>query len=220
MLIGCVVMASGEGRRFSDVPGAKLLAPVAGTPLVERTVRSVPQGVMVGGAGGLLPGFDVVVATRWPAVAELACALGVGCMLHGGSERSASVRAGLEFGAMRWDGCLFVPGDQALVRPKTYARLVEAFAADPHACVRLGWQGVPASPVLFPRRLFGALLALEGADGGRSVLADEDRVELVEAAEPEELWDVDAPDDVSRVEAALEARKDKTAGSGEAVPAE
>ena len=134
MLIGCVVMASGEGRRFSDVPGAKLLAPVAGTPLVERTVRSVPRGVLAGSSGGLLPGFDVVVATRWPAVAELACTLGVGCMLHGGSERSASVRAGLEFGAMRWDGCLFVPGDQQLVLPENYARLAEAVIADPDVC--------------------------------------------------------------------------------------
>lgn len=220
MLIGCVVMASGEGRRFSDVPGEKLLAPVAGTPLVERTVRSVPRGVLAGSSGGLLPGFDVVVATRWPAVAELACTLGVGCMLHGGSERSASVRAGLEFGAMRWDGCLFVPGDQPLVLPETYARLAEAFIADPDVCVRLAWQGAPASPVLFPRRLFGELLALEGADGGRSVLAGEGRVELVEASVPEELWDIDAPGDVSRVEAALEARKDKTAGSVEAAPAE
>lgn len=220
MLIGCVVMASGEGRRFSDVPGAKLLAPVAGTPLVERTVRSVPRGVLASDSGDLLPGFDVVVATRWPRVAELACALGVGCMLHGGSERSASVRAGLEFGAMRWDGCLFVPGDQPLVRSETYARLVEAFLADPSACVRLAWQGSPASPALFPRRLFGALLALEGPDGGRSVLAGEERVTLVEAGGPEELWDIDAPDDVSRVEAALEARKDKTAGRGGAAPAE
>lgn len=202
MRIGCVVMASGEGCRFAAAGGAgnKLLAPVAGRALVARTVGSVP-GVLEGG-------FETVVTTRWPAVAELCAAGGGACVLHGGALRSDAVRAGLLYGAARWDGCLFLPGDQPLVRAESFYALRAAFEAEPDAPARLAWRGCPASPVLFPRRLFAALMALEGSDGGRSVLAAEPRTALVEARGAEELLDVDTPDDLARVEEALRGRFD------------
>ena len=56
MKLGCVIMASGEGKRFGS---NKMLADIYGEPLIARTIDSVPRS------------FDVVVSTRWPEVAQI-----------------------------------------------------------------------------------------------------------------------------------------------------
>lgn len=56
MKLGCVIMASGEGKRFGS---NKMLADIYGKPLIAWTIDSVPRG------------FDVVVSTRWPEVAQI-----------------------------------------------------------------------------------------------------------------------------------------------------
>ena len=73
MKLGCVIMASGEGKRFGS---NKMLADICGKPLIQRTIESVPKG------------FDVVVTTRWPHVAEICRELCCACALHDG--RAAS----------------------------------------------------------------------------------------------------------------------------------
>lgn len=83
MKLGCVIMASGEGKRFGS---NKMLADIYGEPLIARTIDSVPQG------------FDVVVSTRWPEVAQICEDKHCPCVLHDGELRSESVRAGLSWG--------------------------------------------------------------------------------------------------------------------------
>lgn len=79
MKLGCVIMASGEGKRFGS---NKMLADIYGEPLIARTIDSVPRG------------FDVVVSTRWPEVAQICEDKHCPCVLHDGELRSeASVRA-------------------------------------------------------------------------------------------------------------------------------
>ena len=81
MKLGCVIMASGEGKRFGS---NKMLADIYGKPLIARTIDSVPRG------------FDVVVSTRWPEVAQICEDKHCSCVLHDGKLRSESVRAGGE----------------------------------------------------------------------------------------------------------------------------
>lgn len=185
MKLGCVIMASGEGRRFG---GNKMLADVAGEPLIRRTVDSVPAG------------FDTVVSTRWPQVADICRDIRCACVLHDGTLRSQSVRAGLSWGKGRgWTGCVFLPGDQPLVSPASFDALRRAFEESGcTAPVRLALDGEPASPVLFPARLFADLMRLEGKDGGGTLLRGRGDVELIEAR-PYELWDVDTAEDLRRV---------------------
>ena len=185
MKIGCVVMASGEGKRFGS---NKMLADIKGLPLVVRTIRSVPRT------------FDTVVSTRWPEVADLCQDERVACVLHDGALRSESVRAGLAFGLDRgWRGCLFFPGDQPLVSEASFKALVDTFKAGGGVVpVRLSLHGEPASPVLFPASLFPDLMVLEGKDGGSSLLRGRTDVQLVEAR-AYELWDVDTSKGVRRV---------------------
>ena len=73
MRLGCVIMASGEGKRFGS---NKMLADIYGEPLIARTIDSVPRG------------FDVVVSTRWPEVAQICEDKHCPCVLHDGELRS------------------------------------------------------------------------------------------------------------------------------------
>ena len=43
MKLGCVIMASGEGKRFGS---NKMLADIYGEPLIARTIDSVPLSLI------------------------------------------------------------------------------------------------------------------------------------------------------------------------------
>lgn len=193
--LGCVVMASGEGRRFGGAPGEKLTAPLAGVPVLERTLSALPADLL-----------DVVVVTRWRAVEELCDRLGVRCVVHESPLKSDSVRAGLDAVGPR-AGVLFVPGDQPLLAPGSVRALVSSFWDAPEAVHRLAWHGRPGSPVLWPAVTLGALSRLEGDEGGSALLAARSAVEggvvLVEAADGRELADVDEPGDLEALAGAL-----------------
>ena len=193
--LGCVVMASGEGTRFGCEPGEKLVAPLAGTAVLERTLSALPADLL-----------DVVVVTRWDAVEALCARLSVRCVRAAGPLKSDTMRAGLEALGHR-AGCLFVTGDQPLLGEKSVRAMVAALTHEPTAIVRLAWHGRAANPVLWPNDTLGALAQLEGDTGGRVLLDGhaelEGRVRLVEAASEWELADVDMPEDLTRLEAAL-----------------
>ena len=82
--LGCVVMASGEGARFGGDPGEKLVSPLAGVPVLERTLAALPADLL-----------DVVVVTRWDAVEALCARLGVRCVRAAGPLKSDTMRSGL-----------------------------------------------------------------------------------------------------------------------------
>ncbi len=195
MRLGCVIMACGRGTRFAAAGGAgnKLLAPLAGEPLIMRTLASVPA-----------ERFEVVVSTRWPevvaAVRRARPDVPVVCPERERATRRASACAGLAAGMARWDGCLFLPGDQPLVSAASFFALADAFVSDPARAYRLAWAGEPASPVLFPASCFEAFWTVPGDDGGRAVLrATGTAVACVEARAPEELLDADTPADLERI---------------------
>ncbi len=190
--LGCVVMASGEGARFGGAPGEKLVAPLAGTAVLERTLAALP--------GDLL---DAVVVTRWDAVEALCERLGVRCVRAEGPLKSDTVRAGLAALGHR-AGCLFVTGDQPLLTEGSVRAMVAALTREPTAIVRLAWHGQPANPVLWPADMLDALARMDNDTGGRALLAGHaelaDRVRPVEAASEWELADVDTREDLARLE--------------------
>lgn len=189
--VGCVVMASGLARRFGS---NKLLADFMGQPVLQRTLSALPADIL-----------DVVVVTRSPEVLALSERLGVRCVLHEGSHQSDTVREGLK-ALSDLSGCLFVPGDQPALTGASVRTMVSDFQLHPGSIVRLGWKGVPASPILWPSEGLPALAALEGDAGGSSLLAKRvelgARVRVVEAANELETQDVDTPDELARIESA------------------
>ena len=190
--VGCVIMASGLARRFG---ANKLVEPLAGVPVLERTLSALPDDLL-----------DVVVVTRHDVVEELCGTVSVRCVRHAGPLQSDTIREGLK-ALPGVPGCLFVPGDQALLSEPSVRALVKEFQLHPGSIVRLGWRGVPASPILWPSEELPALAAMEGDEGGSALLARRQelgvRVRLVEAARETEVRDVDTREDLGALEAAL-----------------
>lgn len=180
--VGCVVMASGMGRRFG---ANKLLAGFGGQPLFTRALEAT---------GGIFA--RRVVVTRHAAVATWCEARGIETILHGEPDRRDTIRLGLT----RMDGlngCLFCPADQPLLTRATVAALALAAANDSARIWRAAWQGRGGAPVLFPARMFAELRALPPGCGGGAVLrAHPEAVGLVEAGTAVELADVDVPQDL------------------------
>lgn len=187
--VGVVVMASGLSTRFGS---NKLVAPLAGTPVLERTLRALPLDLV-----------DPVVVTRWDEVCRLCGRLGIRCVRHDLPLQSDTVRAGLDAGC-NWSGCMFVTGDQPLLGERSVRAMVREFEADPSRVVRLSWKGRAAGPVLFPSELFGRLRALEGDVGGTALLRQDSPLAqgcvLVEAQDASELEDVDTPETLALLE--------------------
>lgn len=177
MRIGCVVKAAGESRRFG---GNKLLAELAGRPVLEYVLESLPR-----------ERFAALAAVVSDAAVERLCrAVGIQTV-PGTGTLSGNIRAGLA-AVGEVDGCLFVNGDQPLCGAASYRRLLDAFEAAPERVCRLAFEGTAGAPVLFPWRLFPRLRTLTGEAGGLAAAGGED-IALVSADLPEELWDVDTP---------------------------
>ena len=182
-VLGCVIMASGLGKRFG---GNKLMADFHGEPLICRALNAT-DGIF----------HRRVVVTRHKDVAELCREKGIETVLHDLPYRSDTVRLGLEaVGAV--DGCLFLPGDQPLLRRETVAALALARVNDPESIWRTAFGDTPGSPVLFPRWTFPELSALpEGKGGGFVVKKYPERLRMVNVRDKLELMDVDSPEDLA-----------------------
>ena len=180
-MLGCVLMASGLGRRFG---GDKLMADFDGSPLISRALAATANL------------FDKrVLLTRSAAAAEFARARGVAVTLHTLPRRSDAMRLGLEQMA-EMDGCLFCPCDQPLLTRQTVAALAAAFARQPGTIWRLSAAGQPGAPVVFPRWAFAELAAGQQGGGSAVAAAHPDRVRLLEV-DAWELFDVDTPADLA-----------------------
>ncbi len=189
--LGCVVMASGLGRRFG---GNKLLAELGGKPLI-RWVLDVTEGLFA----------RRVVVTRHPEIEALCRRQGVEALLHGLPWRSGTVRLGLEALGPDWKGYAFFPGDQPLLRRETAEALVRAMLEEPAYIWRPAWGEEAGAPVLFPRWAYEELTALPEGQGGRTVVRrHQERVRTL-PAQDFELLDADTPGALQALAQRLEA---------------
>ena len=177
---GCVILASGEGRRFGS---NKLMADFLGQPMITRILDATEQLFS-----------RRVVVTRHRAVAELCAERDIPVILHDLPHRSDTVRLGLEAMADA-DRCMFCPGDQPLLSKDTVAALLLSALQAPDAIWRPGCNSTPGAPVLFPRWAFPELLTLpEGKGGGFVAKKYPGRCRVLEIADGLELSDADTPE--------------------------
>ncbi len=183
--IGCVIMASGLGKRFG---GNKLMADFHGKPLVS-CILDATEGVF----------SRRVVVTRHEDVARLCKDRGIQVVLHDLPHRSDTVRLGLE--AMdKMDRCMFATADQPLLRKETISTLALAAANDPDLIWRTICDGTPGSPVIFPKWTFPELQNLPEGKGGSVVIKKyPERLRMVNVRDRYELKDVDSPEDLSEL---------------------
>lgn len=179
--LGCIIMASGLGKRFG---ANKLLADFAGQPMVQKILDATAS----------LP--HRVVVTRHPEIAELCRGQNIPVLLHDLPNRNDTVRLGVEaLGACRH--YLFCPSDQPLLQKATLERLILDAQAHPEAIGRLCWEDTVGSPVIFPGVLEEDLKNLPlGKGGGALIKKHPSLLRLVPASDPRELMDVDTPEDL------------------------
>jgi molybdate transport repressor ModE-like protein len=178
--IGCVIMASGLGKRFG---GNKLMADFHGKPMVYKALEAT-EGLF----------FKRVVVTRHESVAALCLEKNVDAVLHDLPHRSDTVRLGLEaLGEL--DACMFLPGDQPLLRRETVAKLLRSWQESPDSIIRPIHEDTEGSPVLFPAWAFPELKNLpEGKGGGVVIRNHPHNILHVPVSDPFELADADTPE--------------------------
>ena len=168
----------------------KQLLTLEGQPMVRRVTEAVcaaklAQVVVVVGAHAraieqAISGLevDLVVNAAWP------------------EGMSTSVRAGI--GALHPEiaAALLVLADQPALTPSLVQTLVTRYRTTRARIVAPFHEGRRGNPVLFDRTLFPELLAVEGDQGGRAVIAhNRDDVEQVQIQNPRTFMDVDTRQD-------------------------
>ena len=169
MSIVAIVPAAGRGTRFGAAP--KLLAPVGGAPMIERTVRSLLDADAA---------RVVVVVADAPAVAEVAVLADprVAVVVNPDPSRGmfSSIQAGAEYVGRTGVGfaaagdpavVLVLPGDMPFVLPDTIRRVADA-SAQSGRIVTPAVGGKRGHPVALP----AALLARIRAAPAQATLAE------------------------------------------------
>ena len=209
LTVGCVIMASGLSRRFG---ANKLLADFCGQPMLCRAFAATAT-----------PGIAArIVVTRSEEVQALCRAQGVPVLLHSLPGRNDTVRLGLSAlleQPPELNGCMFLPGDQPLLRRETVEAMAALFSSGrafpaewqketEREIFRLGAMvendPVPliGSPVLFGSSFFSELLTLPENKGGNVLLKKYPaQVRTVCIADSAELLDADTPQVLQQLEA-------------------
>jgi molybdenum cofactor cytidylyltransferase len=178
-----VLLAAGTSGRFGGAN--KLLEPLGGDPIVRHAARTLVGADLA----------DVVVVLGYEAEAVAAALADLPVRTVGNDAfregQSTSVRRGLDAVDADAEGVVFALGDMPAVGPEAVDALVAAFSAEVGDPLVAAFEGRRGNPVLFGRRQFDALAAVEGDTGGRSVLLDADGTTLVETGDPGVTRDVD-----------------------------
>jgi molybdenum cofactor cytidylyltransferase len=177
--------------------GSKMLVRLGGQPLVARAARTAVDA-------GLFPVLAVVGHDGDRVRAALA-GMPVSILANPDPARGmhTSIAIGAAALAERADALIVMLGDMPLVTADMVRQLVARWATShPPLAVSL-YGDVVAPPILYDRRLFAELQALEGEGCGKRVVKRH-RDEAVELRWPESaLTDLDEPADVARAERLL-----------------
>jgi molybdenum cofactor cytidylyltransferase len=186
-----VVTAAGSAERFG---GKKLLAPVAGEPLLDHTIRSLLDGGVT----------EVIVVVSAEARRELARDVGamndarVRVLENADPSRGmfSSVQIGVA-GAVG-DALLILPGDMPYVRPDTVRALIAKYSERP-AIVSPRHKGKRGHPVVLPLSLRDEIAAMAPTANLHDVIHhhQDERVDL-EVEDAGVNRDVDIPADLER----------------------
>ncbi len=181
-------MAAGESRRWGE--DNKLLADIAGKPMVRRTA----EALLTSGVRPVL----AVTGHEPDAVAAALSGLDVSCQHapHYADGMSASLKAGIAAVPEGCDAAMVCLGDMPFVKPDTFDRLATAY--DPAGCWMAlfpTFDGQRGNPVLLGRPLFAEIMRLGGDQGARALLkAMPERVGEIAVDDPGILRDIDRPE--------------------------
>lgn len=184
--VAAIVLAAGKSERMGQ---SKALLPWDGRSVIEAIVSRLTTAHLA----------DTVVVTGYRAgdVARKIAHLPVRTVFnpaYAQGEMLSSLQAGLGALPESIAACLVVMGDQPALDPRVVARVLNAYAQGHGTIIVPTFGGQRGHPVLFDRRFWPDLLALErGAP--RDVLAHyPDQVGLVQVSTESILRDIDTPE--------------------------
>lgn len=194
-VVVAIILAAGASVRMG---GPKLLVPVAGEPLLARTLGAVrrarlAQAVVVLGADAdrvqkSVPMDDMTVVVN-PRYEE---------------GMSSSIRAGLRRARPAADAYLIVLGDEPFVLAETMALLVAAWRPDGPLAVIPTFLGRRGHPVLIDRRIAPRIQDVSGDTGYRALFGADEVLE-VPVDDPGILLDLDDRRDLEELSRGLES---------------
>jgi molybdenum cofactor cytidylyltransferase len=185
-----VLLAAGTSSRFGE--SNKLLADLDGAPVVVHAARSLCDA-----------GLESVVVVLGHEADRVRAALADRDVTFVENPdyadgQSTSVRAGVAAAAdAEADAAVFLPGDMPFVDPATVDRLVAAYRAGLAPALAAAHDGRRGNPVLFDSSRFGALSAVDGDTGGRSVLLGTEGAVLLAVDDEGVLVDIDTTGDLA-----------------------
>ena len=189
--VAALVLAAGASSRMGR---PKQLLDWNGRPLVRAAAevalaaRLNPLLVVVGGAQAEMA--DALAGLPLRIIANPDYAAG----------QSTSLRAGIAALDHDTDAVVVLLADQPFVTAAIVEQIVSEWNASRAAIVAPTYAGQRGNPVLFARAVFPELLAIQGDQGARAVLAaDRARVHLVAFDDPRPLADIDTPEDYARL---------------------
>lgn len=186
--IAIVVLAAGSSSRMEA--RHKLLELVADRPVIAWAV-----------AAALRTGADPVIVVTGHRAPEVEAVLPAGAEAIRNPDYmtglSSSLRVGLESLPPDIDAAAIALGDMPCLRAAHYQALIAAWT--PGAIVVPTWASRLGNPVLWSAEFFGAMCALGGDRGARSILEDHrEAVREVPAPDDAILIDVDDLGDLQR----------------------
>jgi molybdenum cofactor cytidylyltransferase len=162
--VTAVILAAGRSTRMGG-PN-KLLAELAGKPLV----RTVTEQALASGASGVI----VVTGHQAGLVEKALAGLKVKFVRNPdfAAGLASSVKTGIAAVPANADGAVVCLGDMPLIDSRLIDRLIEAFAPDRGDLIAVPVSdGRRGNPVLWSRRFFTELMALDGDIGARHLIA-------------------------------------------------
>lgn len=195
-MIAGIVLAAGRSTRLGR---PKQLLPVLGEPLLRHTIRRV--------LASSLDSVILVVGHDADAIRDAVAQLPLDIVFNPDAAlgQSTSVRAGLAALSQDIDAAVFILGDQPSIDPSVIDALIAAWTESRAPVLAPLYEDGMGNPVLFDRRVFPELTALQGDSGARPVVqayrASSD-LQLVAVAGPAPP-DVDTEADYSALIAAM-----------------
>jgi molybdenum cofactor cytidylyltransferase len=165
-VIAGVVLAAGQSARLGR---PKQLLPVYGEPLLRYTLRRI--------LASSLDDIIVVIGHEADAVRAAIADLPVKIVLNPDAARgqSTSVIAGLRALSPEAEAVVFLLADQPTVDPDVIDALIAAWRETGAPVVAPRYTDRIGNPVLFDRRVFPELTALEGDAGARRIIRAHER---------------------------------------------
>lgn len=200
--VAAIILAAGRSSRMGE---HKLLLPLGGKPLLDWSVEAAlassarPLVVALGrdadALRAALPAGDytTVVNPRYAQGMGTSLALAVSMLV---AQFAPDIL-----------GTLILLADQPLMTPDIINAVLRAALGSPERIAMARYPARPGHPVYLPRRLFPRIQSLNGDQGARQLIAEEQgALTWVTVADERALLDVDTPEDYQRAQSLLAAR--------------